>query len=242
MQPRLVRAIIRNGQRTVIAPRELRRTISEATALTLTGIMEGVVAEGTGRTARIEGYTIAGKTGTAAKLVDGAYSKQKYNASFVGFFPSRKPKYAILVVIDSPSTGPYYGGVVAAPVFKKIGEGLIALEGVPRSVDPPDTLLVKNRVESPARPASQTSRDILRAVASQAPDTLPDLRGLSMREAVRVLVSLGVETRLSGSGVVVGQSPDAGTPLADTRRCELTLARVPPDPAPAPVEETEERP
>jgi cell division protein FtsI/penicillin-binding protein 2 len=242
MEPHLVRAVIRGGQRTAVPPRELRRTISEATALTMTAIMEGVVAEGTGKTARVEGYTIAGKTGTAAKLVDGVYSKQKYNASFVGFFPSRKPRYTILVVIDSPSTGPYYGGLVAAPVFKHIVESLVALDGVPRSIDAPETVLVRNRVESPARPASRTSRDILPVVAAQSADTLPDLRGLSMREAVRTLVSLGVKSSIAGSGVVVSQSPEAGTPLSETRRCELTLARVAPDPSPAPVEETEERP
>jgi cell division protein FtsI (penicillin-binding protein 3) len=241
MEPHLVRAVIRNGQRTAVKPKELRRTITADTAATLTGIMEGVVEEGTGKTARIEGYTIAGKTGTAAKLVDGAYSKQKYNASFIGFFPSRKPRYAIIVVIDSPSTGPYYGGLVAAPVFKKIGEAVAALDGVPRSIGAPETVLVARKADGPARTASQSLLDILPAPPAASPDTLPDVRGLSMREALRTLVALGIRPRISGNGMVVEQTPAAGTPLADMRDCALRLARVPPDPAPLP-EETEDRP
>ena len=88
-----------------MAPEAIRRTVTPETAATLTAIMEGVVERGTAKTAQIDGYTIAGKTGTAAKLEDGAYSKQKYNSSFVGFFPSRKPMLTVLVVIDTPRDG-----------------------------------------------------------------------------------------------------------------------------------------
>jgi cell division protein FtsI (penicillin-binding protein 3) len=241
MEPHLVRAVIRNGQRTSVPPKVLRRTIAPDTAATLTTIMEGVVERGTGRTAQIEGYTIAGKTGTAAKLVDGVYSKQKYNASFVGFFPSRKPRYTIIVVIDSPSTGPYYGGLVAAPVFKKIGEAVVALDGVPRSIGAPETVLVARQPEGPARHASQTIHDVRPDITNVPPGTLPDVRGLSMREALKLLVKVGVRARVSGDGFVVGQSPEAGTPLVATPECELLLARVPPDPTPV-LGEAEERP
>ena len=106
------------------------------TAATLTAIMEGVVERGTAKTAQIEGYTLAAKTGTAAKLDNGAYSKQKYNSSIVGFFPSRKPAVTVVVVIDTPRVGGYYGGVVAGPVFKRIAEAAIQHLGLPRSVDP----------------------------------------------------------------------------------------------------------
>ena len=83
--------------------------------------MEAVVERGTATAAKIEGYTIAGKTGTAAKIVDGRYSQSDYNASFVGFVPSRKPELTIIVVIDSPKTKGYYGGVVAAPRVYAMG-------------------------------------------------------------------------------------------------------------------------
>ena len=89
-----------------------------------------------GQDGPIEGYTLAAKTGTAAKLDNGAYSKQKYNSSIVGFFPSRKPAVTVVVVIDTPRVGGYYGGVVAGPVFKRIAEAAIQHIGLPRSINP----------------------------------------------------------------------------------------------------------
>jgi stage V sporulation protein D (sporulation-specific penicillin-binding protein) len=88
LQPRVVRALIRDGKRQDVKPTILGRTISKDTAATLTDIMEQIVERGTGTFAQVEGYTIAGKTGTAAKLVNGRYSKSDYFASFVGFLPS----------------------------------------------------------------------------------------------------------------------------------------------------------
>ena len=112
VEPRVIRAVYRDNRRYAVTPKILRRTISADTAATLTTIMEGVVADahGTANAARIPGYTIAGKTGTAAKLVNGHYSTSDYNASFVGFIPSRNPVVAIIVVTDSPHAGPYTGG------------------------------------------------------------------------------------------------------------------------------------
>ncbi len=86
----------------------------------LTTIMEDVVTRGTGRNfAQVDGFTVAGKTGTAQKLVNGAYSHSEYNVSFAAFVPSRKPVFAIIVVIDSPRNGFYDGGAVAGPIFQK---------------------------------------------------------------------------------------------------------------------------
>ena len=88
--------------------------------------MEGVVERGTGKRAQIAGYTVAGKTGTAKKLVNGSYSGHSdYNVSFVGFVPSRKPAFTIVVVVDSPTDGVGYGGAVAAPIFKRIAEAAL---------------------------------------------------------------------------------------------------------------------
>ena len=236
LEPHLVRAIQVGGKRTVVQPKVLRETISANTAATLTTIMEGVVERGTGKSARIEGFTIAGKTGTAAKLVDGIYSKQKYNSSFVGFFPSRKPRYAIIVVIDSPSTGVYYGGAVAAPVFKKIAEAIVPLAGIAPSFGAPTTVLVKRVDDGPVRNTSRSDRDVLPVGAGAAADVLPDVRGLSAREALRRLVARGLRPHVSGDGVVVEQTPEAGTPLAEALDCHLRLARVAPE-EPADMEE-----
>src|SRR5205823_14723319 len=147
VEPRVIRAIYRDNRRYAVQPKIVRRTISAETAATLTGIMEGVVANphGTATRAQIPGYTIAGKTGTAAKLVKGRYSTTDYNASFVGFIPSRNPAVAIIVVTDSPGTYPNTGGYVSAPVFKRIAEAALRYLGVPRNVDPDPPVLMARR-------------------------------------------------------------------------------------------------
>ena len=92
-------------------------------------MLEGVVRDGSGKKAYIEGYRIAGKTGTAQKYENGRIAAGKYVSSFVGFFPTDKPKYLALVIIDEPQ-GAYYGSVVAAPCAREIFEGIISLKDI----------------------------------------------------------------------------------------------------------------
>jgi cell division protein FtsI (penicillin-binding protein 3) len=225
MRPRLVRATIRDGVRQPIAPEAIRRTVSAETAATLTTIMEGVVERGTGKTAQIDGYTIAGKTGTAGKVINGKYSKEKYFSSFVAFMPSRKPVITVVVMINAPSAGPYYGGLVAGPVFKRIAEIATRRLGIPRTVNPeqpvvvmPPAALGTTRTVSYVRPSSGP------AAAGQE-GVMPDLRGLSARAAVRTLARVGLVPRLAGSGFVTAQQPDAGSPLRGDEAVTLKLAR-----------------
>jgi cell division protein FtsI/penicillin-binding protein 2 len=110
-------------------PEIIRNVISNTTAKTLTELLIGVVERGTGTAAKIDGIKIAGKTGTSQKLVNGQYSKQNYNASFVGFFPADDPQIIVSVILDAPRSGSYYGGAVSAPIFKKIAERIITLTG-----------------------------------------------------------------------------------------------------------------
>lgn len=105
------------------------RTISEEASRILTGMLEGVVCEGSGKKAYIEGYRVGGKTGTAQKYENGRIAVGKYVSSFVGFFPADKPKYLTLVTVDEPQ-GAYYGSVVAAPCAKEIFEGIISLKNI----------------------------------------------------------------------------------------------------------------
>jgi cell division protein FtsI (penicillin-binding protein 3) len=229
MRPHLVRAIIRDGLRHPIAPEALHRTIKADTAAELTTIMEGVVDRGTGKPARIDGYTIAGKTGTAAKLIDGQYSKQKYFSSFIGFMPSRKPAIAVVVMVDAPSAGPYYGGLVAAPIFKRIGEIATRHLGIPRSIDPETpVLMARDTVPTPARQVTFVSEPTASATGAQ--DGMPDLRGLSARAAVRTLARLGLVPRLNGNGFVASQKPVAGAPIDTTSPVALQLERQLPSP------------
>ena len=121
--PRLVRRI---GTKTI--EKELKgNPVSAKTSEILRGMLEGVVREGSGKKAYIEGYRIGGKTGTAQKYENGRLAQGKYVSSFVGFYPADAPKYLTLVIIDEPQ-GAYYGSVVAAPCAREIFRGIIAIE------------------------------------------------------------------------------------------------------------------
>lgn len=233
IEPRVVRAFIKDGRRLPVAPKTLRRTVSAATAAELTAIMEAVVERGTAKSAQIEGYTIAGKTGTAAKLVNKRYSKSEYNASFVGFVPSRNPALTIIVVIDSPHGNGYYGGTVAAPIFKRIAEASLRQLGVAPTINALPPVLVTRSVGAPDPVVSRRDEApaVVDAVVAPSPGTMPDLRGHSAREALRVLTSIGATARIVGRGFVVEQSPEPGAPLAGGDVGILKLGRYAPSPA-----------
>jgi cell division protein FtsI (penicillin-binding protein 3) len=211
----------------------VRRTITERTAAELTAVMEAVVERGTATAAKIEGYTIAGKTGTAAKIVDGRYSQADYNASFVGFLPSRKPELTIIVVIDSPKAKGYYGGVVSAPIFQRIADAALRHRGVPPSINAlPPVLIARHPAGSDGLSAMPVvATDVERALEPARAGFMPDLRGLSAREALRTLTLVGMTARMNGDGFVLEQSPAAGEPLDTRGTCVLRLGRRPPSSA-----------
>ncbi len=105
------------------------RTISEEASETIRKMLQGVVQNGSGKKAYIDGYFVGGKTGTAQKFENGHIAAGKYVSSFVGFFPADKPQYLTLVIVDEPQ-GAYYGSVVAAPCAKEIFEGIISLKNI----------------------------------------------------------------------------------------------------------------
>jgi cell division protein FtsI (penicillin-binding protein 3) len=126
------RLIDRIGATPTPAPRG-RRVISQRTAAQLRRMLEGVVeAGGTGASAAIDGYSLAGKTGTAQKVdpATGLYSKTRYIASFVGFAPARDPKLLVTVMVDEPN-GAIYGAQVAAPAFQEIMRFALPYLGIP---------------------------------------------------------------------------------------------------------------
>ena len=134
MKPFFVQAITDQHHEPLkqFQPQTVRRVISARTARTVRAIMKTVTTEGgTGVNAALEGYTVCGKTGTAHKLDEsGSYSESNYIASFVGFTPAEKPKLAIVVIIDEPR-GKYYGGTVAAPVFRRIARETLNYLNIP---------------------------------------------------------------------------------------------------------------
>jgi cell division protein FtsI (penicillin-binding protein 3) len=231
VEPRLVRTVIRGADRAAVPRKVLGRTISASTAKQLTAIMEAVVTDGTGTAAQIDGYTVAGKTGTASKIVNGAYSKSDYNVSFVGFVPSRRPVFTIVVVIDSPHAAGLsrYGGTVAAPIFQRIADAALRHQGVPPSVNRAPPVLVARRddvFQQPTAHVIDAPSIVTVAGTSGGSDALfPDLAGLSARDAVRVLARLGMSPRLHGAGRVVEQRPAAGSPLEMSGVATLWLER-----------------
>ncbi len=240
VEPRVVRAVIRDGARLPVPHKVLRRTVSAATAAQLTTMMEAVVERGTATLAQIPGHTVAGKTGTASKVVDGRYSRSDYNVSFVGFVPSRDPLFTVVVVVDSPKRGSAFGGVVAAPIFQRIANAALRHRGVPPSINAEPPLLVASRAAARQQPTTGPVRlpaIVALAGTSHASSSLfPDLRGLSARDALRSLARLGVTGQLHGAGLVVAQRPQPGTPIEQGTSSTVWLQRQPPSRPPSATE------
>jgi cell division protein FtsI/penicillin-binding protein 2 len=147
--PKIVKRVLSSSDESPKSPLPKIRIISQETASTLASILEEVVGEGTGISARIQGYRVAGKTGTAQKYDTsaGSYTSESHIASFIGFVPADNPVFSIIVIIDEP-VGPYFGGDVAAPVFREIARQVLQYLRVPRQKTSPKTVIVDNRWRS----------------------------------------------------------------------------------------------
>jgi cell division protein FtsI/penicillin-binding protein 2 len=233
IEPRVLRAVIKDGRREEVEPKVLRRVITPETAATMTAIMEDVVSRGTAKSAALGRYRVAGKTGTSSKAIPGGYSQTDFNVSFVGFVPSERPVFTILVVVDTPRRVPAYGGVVAAPIFKRIAEGALQHAGVPPSINPAPAVIMASGRPAPApqppQPPQPTRASAVAPVPTDAAGRpiMPDLRGLTMRDALRAAQALNLSMTADGDGVVVFQTPVAGTILGSSRRGTLQLRRLP---------------
>jgi cell division protein FtsI (penicillin-binding protein 3) len=226
MKPFVVRAIAdKKGQiiRTY-RPTVVRRVISASTAKRLTAMLNDVVnaEDGTGKKARIESVLVAGKTGTSQKFdfATHAYSSQRVRTSFMGFFPVDNPQIAILVMLDEPQRDKW-GGVAAAPVFKNIGEQILACFRTP---------IIKNPLPLPEEELNKTG---LKLVTASSPVSLgngplvgeesvmPDFHGITIRDVLRRAKKREIEIKTVGSGWAVRQEPAAGTPIGDFPSCTV---------------------
>ena len=162
MKPQIVREI-RTVDGAVVqpfTPQMVRQVVSTDTAYELCRLLEAVVADGTGRGAQIPGYRLAGKTGTAQKTVDGRYVSDKHVASFVGFGPVDNPQLAILVVVDEPQ-GAYYGGVVAAPTFKRVMEDSLRYLSIPPTItSEEEKMCIRDRPKTARRRRRRVTRRV----------------------------------------------------------------------------------
>ena len=240
LQPRLVRAVARNGGQVASERRVIGRAILPDTAAELTEIMTAVAERGTARNARVPGYRVAGKTGTAEKLINGRYSNRDHNASFVGFAPADAPRFVILVMVDTPRTAVingirqrlYTGGAVAAPIFQRIAEAALRYLEVPRSVDTTRPAVLAGspappqaRLQAAALSETAASRAAAAATVAERDGNMPDLRGLSARQANRALSRIGLGAEFVGDGAVVRQTPAAGRIVEPGTTARIWLRR-----------------
>lgn len=193
------------------SPQVKRRVISPQTAKTVARMLEGVTDEGgTGTSASVDGYRVAGKTGTAQKAdpVTRGYS-DKRTASFVGFVPLEKPRLTILVVIDEPKTSSY-GGVVAAPAFSAIAQQTLCYLKVPLE----KSVKKKPEAEQEKKPEEAEQEAVEGGtIEGTEAGSMPNFRGMSMRQVLRVMETRGLNVKLEGSGRAVEQNPPPGSPI-----------------------------
>ena len=152
ISPRVVKKILSSPDEATVKAYRRRRIISEKSALILTSILQKAVQRGTGITARIKGYKVAGKTGTAQKFDPsiGGYSSTDHISSFAGFVPADNPALSMIVVIDEPK-GPYSGGEVAAPLFREIASLVLRYLRIPKREDHLNTIIAERRLRQVER-------------------------------------------------------------------------------------------
>ncbi len=217
VQPRIVKEILDSEGKVVksFPVVTVRRVISQRTAKILTSILEDVVNDGTGVQAKVDGLRIAGKTGTAQMYEFGFYSKSHYRASFVGFFPVENPKFVCFVMLESPKKN-YAGGIVAAPVFKRIAEQLIKLS--PVGISPETSLKIAENQNVNLERINPIETKKGKKVKEEQ---MPDLRNLSVRSALAKISTLNLKVKIVGSGLVVEQVPKPGTRVSNGMECVL---------------------
>jgi cell division protein FtsI/penicillin-binding protein 2 len=179
-QPYLLRSVLTENQRVIYKsePEIIRKVLSVETTNIMNDVLVGVVENGTGKATHLKGIKIAGKTGTA-QLYDrvlGKYDSKKHLASFIGFFPAGNPQFVLLVIIRRPK-GDYYGGLVAAPPFRKMAERIMSLAPSLNLAAVSDNSILEN----------------------QETDLLPDLQDLDIEMVNNILNDLGFNGKIFGN-------------------------------------------
>ncbi|MEE4257449.1 MAG: penicillin-binding protein [Bacteroidales bacterium] len=252
VKPMFVKEIMHAG-RTIksFEPQVINsRICSQATIDSARSLLEGVVERGTATLLKNKHYKVAGKTGTA-QIADRnrGYEQKIYNATFVGYFPADNPKYSCIVVVNDPAQGKYYGGSVAAPVFREIADKVYAThldiyqetenemtdESVPRIMygNHDDISWLCQELDIPV----STNSDIAEWIVTVREDEsirfaprvirdqqVPNVRGMSARDAVYILEQLGMSINLQGHGKVTSQSVEPGSRISKGQEITLRLS------------------
>ncbi|MUT66197.1 penicillin-binding transpeptidase domain-containing protein [Paenibacillus sp. NEAU-GSW1] len=205
LQPQIVKQIYDPMTKTTqtFKPQLVRQVISEETSRKVGEYLEQVVSDqeiGTGKNAYIEGYRVAGKTGTAQKVINGEYSKTKFVVSFIGYAPVENPKIVLYIVVDEPNDSLAGGGKVAAPAFKEIVSKALRHYGIAPSSDP--------------------NKDA--ASKKEASVTVPDMTNIKVSQAKAELTEKKLSFEIVGNGTsVLKQIPASGTAIHPSQRIYL---------------------
>ncbi|MBN2569256.1 MAG: transpeptidase family protein [Deltaproteobacteria bacterium] len=226
MKPHVVKGMIDNNREVVreFKPQVVRRVVSPVTADIIKSIMVEVVEDGTGKRARMNDVTVAGKTGTSQKFdfSEGKYSSEKIVASFVGFLPAENPRIAILVMLDEPKTHKW-GGEAAAPVFKSISEQMlrrfsrdIELREVVASEGVDTVEIVRAAVHDGMMASTEMEND---------GSIVPNFTGMSVREVLNICRERGIDAEISGTGWAVSQKPLPGFPRKEYQSVHVVFGK-----------------
>ena len=222
------------------------KLLSDKTVKQLREILEGVVEEGTAQNLKTTYLKIAGKTGTAVISNHGYTGNKKYQASFVGYFPADAPEYTMIVVINSPSQGGYYGNVVAGSIFREVADKVYSLSlnmhpivnsatsenitpllnsGSREDINRLMKMFGVNIPEQNNEWIKLTEGNGNNYIANEIQaDIVPDVVGMGLKDAIYLLESRGLHVEFKGKGNVKGQSIDAGSKISKGQKITIQLS------------------
>jgi cell division protein FtsI/penicillin-binding protein 2 len=189
-----------------------KRILSQANAEKLKSMLAHTVDHGSGKQASIQGWNVAGKTGTSKKLVDGQYSENQFISSFIGFFPKENPQLLCLIILDNPdaSRNLHWGSMSAAPVFKSVMDRVINID---KSIT-----VSRSKKEKIKNKPILIQKNLERKIEYVK---MPNLVGRTVRDAFSELKKVGIKPQISGRGLIVSQSIEAGTKVEKKSICIL---------------------
>lgn len=215
LKPYLVDKVIKNDKTTLNNKKRVKkRVLSQSNAEILKNILFKTINIGSGKKAYLEGWDVAGKTGTAQKSISGGYSESKHLSSFVGFFPKDNPQLLALIIIDEPSTSgnQHFGGVSAAPVFKSVMNRIINIDSSIKVDKKRETKNINGKLKRSNQVLIQKNIELV---------VVPDLKDKNVREAIQILKLRGIKPQITGSGRIVFQSLEPGTKVPKNSICKL---------------------
>ena len=212
-------------------PQYIRKVASTETMQMMRKLLRVTVQSGTGIRADINGMAIAGKTGTAQKVTETGYSQTDYIATFVGFFPADNPKLLCVIIVDNPKGAEHTGGNVSAPVLRNVFSRIVNLSDdlfLPEEqLDAPNIKFVEHNPQK-QKTQIQTALAVqnkarVQLSSYQYSRRMPDLQGKSLRQAIAILQTMGIDPEIKGAGIVISQYPPKNTVMTADQRCRIEL-------------------